>query len=270
MSNIFCNILECIKQKDYEKAHGILWSIEKESTLSWHRAYLTGFCLMKMGDIPESIIYYKKSLAIFPQQPITLNALGISYHKLGNLTKAYCCFEHSIKILDKPYFPEDSSYNLRNLILLSEALNSMGVLQQHVSQRENLLTEAFDSIGVPYQSISQISQLDKNLMELSLINHMRALNIECDVLNLISHKKKEPLSTFGCQNDLQLINKIDKSCRYRSANLTIYLINVSAQMFRMNKKYLAIDYLTFSKNQIDVYHPQWFRLNNLLRDMVDK
>ena len=249
MSGFYCEVLACIKDKDFENAFVILKNLEKKSPLTWHRAYLLGFCLKQLGDLPESIIYFKKSLAIMPRQPLTYNGMGISYQDMGNLRQAKCCFNESIKLLSIKYFPEWSSYSIMCKTLLSEALNSTGVVNQRLSKTE------FNS---------------RKLMLASLDNHLEALKIESEIIKFRTKNPKHLKNELFGENYLRFTGNIQKSLEYESPNFTIFRINVAAQMFRMGNKNPALKYVDEIKNDIDEWHPHWNLVVDLLRRMREK
>ena len=168
MSKTFSKVISCIKNKNFETALSILKTMEKGSSLCWHQAYLIGFCLKQLGELPDSIIYYKKSLSILPRHPLTLNAIGISYQIMGNLSQARHHFEESIKLLKVPYCPEWSSYSIMCRTLLSEGLNSLGTVLHLLSEKKK------DKTG---------------LKQDALHSYLDAVRIESEIL---AFKTKEP------------------------------------------------------------------------------
>ena len=246
MSEIFFEVLEFIKQKDFRNALVLLKKIEKRSTLNWYHAYLTGFCFKQVGDYPESIIYYKKSLSILPRQPLTINAMGISYQKLGQLERAKQSYEQSIDLLNIRYFPRWSSYSITCLTLLGEAFNSLGVVQQLLAAKQ-------------YHN--------RSLMNKSLDAHLNALTIECEMLSFKLKSPSRAISTSRGQPDFLSIWNLENRVMSKSSNLTIFLINYAAQLFRMGDKSFARQLMVYIKSQINEYHPQWNVVCALLADM---
>ena len=246
MSETFFEVLEFINQKDFRNALTLLKKLEKQSTLNWYHAYLTGFCYRQLCDFPESVIYYKKSLSILPRQPLTINAMGISYQKLGQLERAKQSYEQSIDLLNIRYFPKWSSYSITCLTLLGEAFNSLGVVQQLLAAKQNC---------------------NRGLMNKSLNSHLNALTIECEILSFKLKRAWPAIGTSGGQFDFLSIWNLEKRSMRKSSNLTIFLINYAAQLFRMGDKYFARQLMTHIKSQIDESHPQWNVVCALLADM---
>ena len=247
MSETFCKVISCIKNKDFETALNILKNIEKRSSLYWHQAYLIGFCLKQLGDIPDSISYYKKSLCILPNHPLTLNAIGISYQNMGNLSQARHHFEESIKLLKVPYFPKWSSYSLMCRTLLSEALNSLGTVLHLLSEK----------------------QKDKSdLKQDALRSYLDAVRIEGEVLAFKGKNQARVRSKSPSLDNLKHISVIEKELIYNSPNLIIFQVNAAAQLYRNGHEQFAKDYIVGVKEQIDQFHPQWHLVIELTRKMT--
>ena len=247
MSEAFCKVISCIKNKDFETALNILKNIEKTSSLSWHQAYLIGFCLKQLGDIPDSIIYYKKSLSILPNHPLTLNAMGISYQNMGNLSQARHHFEESIKLLKVPYFPKWSSYSLMCRTLLSEGLNSLGTVLHLLSEK----------------------QTDKpELKQDALRSYLEAVRIEGEVLAFKAKNQTRVKSKSSSVDELKYISVIEKEFIYKSPNLIIFQVNVAAQLYRNGHEQFAKDYIVRVKEQIDEFHPHWHLVIELTRNIT--
>ena len=247
MSETLCKVISCIKNKDFETALNILKNIEKRSSLCWHQAYLIGFCLKQLGDIPESIVYYKKSLSILPNHPLTLNAMGISYQNMGKLSQARHHLEDSIKLLKVPYFPEWSSYSIMCRTLLSEALNNLGTVQHLLSEK----------------------QKDKpELKQDALRSYLDAVRIEGEVLAFKAKKQARVTSKSPKVDNLKHIGVIEKEFIYNSPNLIIFQVNAAAQLYRNGHEQFAKDYIVGIKEQIDQFHPQWNLVIELTRKMA--
>ena len=246
MSEIFCKILQFIRQKEFEHALLLLKKLEKKSVLNWYHTYLIGFCYRQLGDHPESIIYYRKSLSILPRQPITINALGISYQKLGQFERAQRCYKKSIDLLNIRYLPKWSSYSITCRTLLAEAFNSLGVVQQLLAEKQNH---------------------NRILKRNSLKYHLNALEIECEILNFKLKRPRPAIGTSKGRPDFLSIWTLENRLMSEPSNLTIFLVNYAAQLFRMGDKYFARQLMIYIKSQIDESHPQWGLVGNLLADM---
>ena len=247
MSKTFSKVISCIKNKNFETALRILKTIEKGSSLCWHQAYLIGFCLKQLGELPDSIIYYKKSLSLLPRHPLTLNAIGISYQNMGNLSQARHHFEESIKLLKVPYCPEWSSYSIMCRTLLSEGLNSLGTVLHLLSEKQKDKTE---------------------LKQDALHSYLDAVRIEGEVLAFKAKNRAQVRRKSPIVDNLKHISIIEKELIYNSSNFIIFQVNAAAQLYRNGHEQFAMDYIIEVKEQIDELHPHWDLVIDLTRKMT--
>ena len=238
-------VFELIKQKQFDHALSLLLEDERKSTLSWHRYYLIGFCFRQRGDIPESIIYYKKSLDISPAQPVTLNALGISYQKAKLFNEAELRFQKSIQIL-KNAETTSVTYRFRLLLLLSDALNSLGINQQLQSEYQGLCKHL------------ATKSLDSHLDAVRVIEHAITLKANCQLLR----------QSLSASRFTSLRNKLEMDYWYDLTEASVFLLNTARQFLNLKKLPEAKQTLNKALFQIDEKHACWVSANNLKFEIV--
>ena len=239
-------VFELIKQRQFDHALSFLLENERKSTLSWHQHYLIGFCFRQRGDIPESIIYYKKSLDISPEQPLTLNALGISYQKLKLFKEAELRFQKSIQIL-KNAETTSVAYRFRLLLLLSDALNSLGINQQLQSEYEGSCKHL------------ATRSLDSHLEAVRVIERAITLKVNCELL-------RQNRSDLGFTS---LKNKLEFKYRYDLTEASLFLLNTATQFLNLKKFKEAEQILRKALFHIDEKHACWVFANNLKIKMLN-
>ena len=239
-------VFELIKQRQFDHALSFLLENERKSTLSWHQLYLIGFCFRQRGDIPESIIYYKKSLDISPEQSLTLNALGISYQKLKLFEEAELRFQQSIQIL-KNAETTSVTYRFRLLLLLSDALNSLGVNQQLQSEYQGLCKHL------------ATRSLNSHLEAVRVIEQAITLKVNCELL-----RQNLPACRFT-----SVKTKLEFAYWYDVTEASVFLVNTATQFLNLKKFKEAEQILHKALFYIDEEHACWVSANNLKFEILD-
>ncbi len=91
----------------------------------------TGLNLAKNGKYNESIKYFEQSIKMEPNNPITLNNIGVAYYELGENYKSIEYLNRAILASDSSYYPAFSNllnnYSVLNKTELSIELSSYSI-----------------------------------------------------------------------------------------------------------------------------------------------
>lgn len=85
-------------QKQYEEALAELQPIADAGTENWRVHYYLGSTQLMLKDYPAAAAALEQSLALLPDEPGTLYALGVAYYKQGNLKLAKAYFGAVLEI----------------------------------------------------------------------------------------------------------------------------------------------------------------------------
>lgn len=85
-------------QKQYEEALTELQPLADAGTENWRVYYYLGSTQLMLKDYPEAAAALEQSLAVRPNEPGTMYALGVAYYKQGNLKLAKAYFREVLKI----------------------------------------------------------------------------------------------------------------------------------------------------------------------------
>ena len=90
--------IERFEQKQYPEALAQLQPLADAGSENWRTWYYLGSTQMMMKDYPAAAAALEQSLALRPEEPGTLYALGVVYYKQGNLKLAKAYFQSVLEI----------------------------------------------------------------------------------------------------------------------------------------------------------------------------
>lgn len=90
--------IELFDQKKYPEALAALQALTAAGSENWRAWYYLGSTQMMLKDYPAAAEALERSLALRPQDPGTLYALGVAYYRQGNLKLAKAYFGAVLEI----------------------------------------------------------------------------------------------------------------------------------------------------------------------------
>lgn len=86
------------ERKEYDLALEVLRQVPEDHAESSQARYYEGSSYMMLNDYEAAVVSLESALALDPQDPGVLYALGVAYYKLGNLDLAKAYFGEVLKI----------------------------------------------------------------------------------------------------------------------------------------------------------------------------
>jgi Flp pilus assembly protein TadD len=86
------------REKQYEESLEIFQGIPDGLLQDWHLPYYTASALVMQKDFEPAVQKYEEALAVNPNEPLILFALGVAYYKLGKLSLSKSYFAAVLEI----------------------------------------------------------------------------------------------------------------------------------------------------------------------------
>lgn len=196
--NIFNQIINLIKNKNYEVALNLLDKIKIDEKSKNEVFKLKAFIYIQLGEWKKSIFFNERLIDLREEgNPQIYNMLGAAYFNLGNLNKSIEKFKNSIK------------YDKKNLL-------------------------AYDNIGIAYKRLGNFEQSIKYFVKALEINS-NAKHINRSLIDIFNFYDTRDLGHIKICELNNKISHLEKKTNLESFNEIINLLKESENV--LNKEY---------------------------------
>ncbi|MFH1826375.1 MAG: O-antigen ligase family protein [bacterium] len=204
--------------------------------------FKTGKTLMQMGQVPQAMAAFEKSLEVFPFEGGTISHLGIAYLNLARQKADY--LQKGIAILN--YGTKIDPYNADNYFLLTKIYLTVNKLAEAESNAlislkiDPYYAEVYLTLGIIYEEQGKLALAAANYEQAFFINPN--LTEPMNRLEALNNKRGQPAETLAVferalkkyQSNKIILNKVGQLCLAKG--LDERALKIAADLIGLDEK----------------------------------